>query len=171
LPCGCGRLERKDLWSDLRGFHREKDRRPGLDGQEGLLFEHFLGLAYEVEAAGDADQVAGGEGRLGDPQGLFEVGGHLAHLAAQLGVFLGQILRVHAAGRVDPGKDDLVGSELELLEHAGDVLVFAAAEDDDHGIVGDVLADGLDQGPDAGGVVGAVDQDAGIVANQFHAAG
>ena len=58
-----------------------------------------------------------------------------------------------------------VGAQGDLGEHARDVLVGRAAEDDDHRVVADVGADGADQGVDRFGVVSAVPPQAASAAD------
>jgi hypothetical protein len=113
-------------------------------GPGGL--EADLGLADQVEAARDADQVFSADGAAGELKGLAETTGRLAHLAAKLRVLIGQLLRRHGLDRVAPRKDDLVGPVLKLHQHAFDVFVAVAAEDDYHRVVRDILADGMNQG-------------------------
>jgi len=55
--------------------------------------EQLLGLAHQVEAAHNQDQVARGHGRVGHAQGLPQRERRLTHLAANLGVTMSEVLR------------------------------------------------------------------------------
>ncbi len=133
--------------------------------------EAHLGLTDEVEAAGDADQVLPPDGAAGQLQGLPQAVGGLAHLTTKFRVYIRQLLRRDGLVRIAAREDDLVGPVLKLRQHPRDVLVAVTAENHDHGVVGDVLADGMDQCPDARGVMRAVDHDPRIVADHLHAPG
>ncbi len=137
----------------------------------GFGGEVFFGFADEVEAAGDADEVFLGDGAVGDAEGIFEGFGDLGHFAVKFDVASGQFVGVGGADVVDSGEDDFVSAAGDALEHARDVFVAATSENDDHGIVRDVLADGFHGGIEARGVVGAVDDDARGLGDHFHPAG
>ena len=62
-------------------------------------------------------------------------------------------------------------AERDAIEHAGNVLVLAAAEDAHHAVVWHVRADAAHESRDRSGIVRAIDQNARAIPHQFHAAG
>jgi ATP-dependent protease ClpP protease subunit len=131
-----------------------------------------LGFADEVERAGDDDDVAAADRAAGEVEGFGEGLGGLGHLAGHGDEALVEFFGLDGAGvGAGLGEDDLVGAEGDAVEEGVDVLVGGAAEDHDHGVVGDVCADGLDEGGDGGFVVGAVEEDARVGPRHLHAAG
>src|SRR5687767_6217421 len=101
--------------------------------QEKLAFGgpiKLLGLPHEVKAAGDADEVFLGDGAEGDFHGVVEGRGDLGHFSVELDVSGGELFGVGGADGIDLGEDDLVSAAGDALEHAGDILVGAAAEND-----------------------------------------
>ena len=137
----------------------------------GFGGEVFFCFADEVEAAGDADEVFFGHSAVGDAECFFEIFGDLGHLAIEFDISGGQFVRVGGADAVDAGEDDFVGAAGDALEHAWDIFIATTSEDDDHRVVGDVLADGFHGGIKARGVMGAVDDDARGLRDHLHAAG
>src|SRR5262249_22533162 len=131
----------------------------------------LFGFAYQVEAAGDADEVFLGHRPVGDRQRRLQVWRYLGHLAVQFRVLGGEFIGVGGADVIDAGENDLVRPAGDALEHPGHILVAAAPKDDDHRVVRDVLADRPHHRIEAGGVVGPVDDDARIGADHLHAAG
>jgi len=136
-----------------------------------LGVEAHLRLADQVETAGNQDEVFSGDGALCKGQGLAQARRRLAHLAAYLGVHIGQLLRRRRLRRVAPCKDDLVGAVLQVLEDPPDVLIAVTPENHNHRIIGDVLPHRVDQGLHTRGVVGGVDHNPRIIANHFHPTG
>ena len=96
------------------------------------VLQLLLCLPDEIEAAGDTDEVLAGNRASCDPDGFGDGYGRLAHLAADFGVHIGQILRINRLGRIASGKYNLVSPELKLLKHSTDIFVAVAAVDYDH---------------------------------------
>lgn len=153
-------------------FHDSTNRVAGwhLGEDSTQLVEVLQGLTDQIEAAGHADQVFTTDRTRGQFDGFRDGVGDLAHLAAAFRegtLQIGWISRTRVA--LSSSEDDLVGPEIDPVQHLVHVLVLTAPEDADHGVVGKMSSDTAHERTDRFGIVSAVHEDSRTLPCQLHA--